>query len=80
MVIPNKPNEPKIVEEQEIPIRLFEGKKFIGTCTVKLVTYSDGKAKLFDEDGELKAIGEPKNEKRKGHKKSGEATKYPERN
>ncbi|MHC4459949.1 MAG: hypothetical protein ACYS6W_01980 [Planctomycetota bacterium] len=53
-------SEIKPVDERKIPIRVFDKKRFIETVTVTMVTYSDGTAKLFDEDGEIKAIGEPK--------------------
>lgn len=51
----------KILEARDIVIKIFEGKKFLGTITVRLVTYNNGTAKLFDEKGELYAIGEQKN-------------------
>jgi len=61
MVSTNKEGDNPVREERDIIIRIFEGKKFIGTITVKLITYTNGTAKLFDDEGELYAIGEPKN-------------------
>ncbi len=64
MVKANKNNsndDIKILEERDIVIKILEGKKFLGTITVRLVTYNNGTAKLFDEKGELFAIGEQKN-------------------
>ena len=58
----NKANDDdNVLEERDIVIKIFEGKKFLGTITVRLVTYNNGTAKLFDEKGELFAIGEQKN-------------------
>lgn len=50
-------DDSKVCEERNIPIGIFEGKTFVGTISVRLVTYADGTARLFDERGELVAIG-----------------------
>ena len=50
-----------IRDERKIPIRIFDKKRFLGTVTVTMVTYTDGTAKLFDDKGECVAIGESKN-------------------
>jgi len=63
-----KASEPKITEERKIPIQVFDKKRFLGTVNVKLVEYSDGTAKLFDENRELVATGVEKNDKNKGQK------------
>jgi len=42
-----------IRDRREIRIRIFDGKRFLGTITVTMITYSDGTAKLFDGEGEL---------------------------
>lgn len=71
-------SEPKIVEKRQIPIRIFDKKRFLGTINVTMVTYADGTAKLFDENGELRATGEPKNGKDKKNKR--EAAEHDGRN
>ena len=54
-------NDKTVSEKRDIRIPVFEGRKFIGTVKVTLVTYTDGTAKLFDDKDELAEIGEAKN-------------------